>query len=161
MLACTVSHLQSILSDPLLLTPTASLPKESEEEFSRDCINIWRLYFQDSLYIKYYSIFTFRTVIEDWVRLGNIHVVHFENVLSNRVKELRRILNFLNIKIDQKRMSCVEFCENDMFKRPTDNQTSLQFTEIIKNEIEENILFVDQLLEKYGHDRIPLELYSK
>ena len=42
-----------------------------------------------------------------------------------------------------------------------DNQTPLQYTEIIKNEIEENILFVDQLLEKYGHDRIPLELYSK
>ena len=87
-------------------------------------------------------------------------MVHFENVLSHRVRELRRILD---IKIDQNRMSCVEFCENDMFKRPKDNQTSppLQFTDIIKTEIENNIQFVDQLLEKYGHDRIPFELYSK
>ena len=90
-------------------------------------------------------------------------MVHFGNVLSNRVRELSRILNFLDIKIDQKRMSCVEFCENDMFKRNKENQTSppLQFTEIIKTEIEKNIKFVDQLLEKYGHDRIPFESYSK
>ena len=88
-------------------------------------------------------------------------MVHFENVLSRRVRELSRILDFLDIKIDQKRMSCVDFCENDMFKRTADNQTSLQFTDIIKNEIEKNIQFVDQLLEKYGHDRIPFELYSK
>ena len=112
--------------------------------------------------IKYHDFFfIFRTVIEDWVRLGNVHVVHFENVLSRRVRELSRILDFLDIKIDQKRMSCVDFCENDMFKRTADNQTSLQFTDIIKNEIEKNIQFVDQLLEKYGHDRIPFELYSK
>ena len=90
-------------------------------------------------------------------------MVHFGNVLSNRVRELSRILNFLDIKIDQKRMSCVEFCENDMFKRNKENQTSppLQFTEIIKTEIEKNIKFVDQLLEKYGHDRIPSDLYTK
>ena len=109
---------------------------------------------------KYHDFFfILRTVIEDWIRLGNIHVVHFENVLSHRVRELRRILKFLDIKIDQRRMSCVEFCENDMFKRNKDNQTSLQFTEMIKTEIEKNIHFVDQLLGKYGHDRIPFELY--
>ena len=48
-----------------------------------------------------------------------------------------------------------------MFKRNKENQTSLQFTEIIKTEIEKNIKFVDQMLEKYGHDRIPSEFYNK
>ena len=90
-------------------------------------------------------------------------MVHFEKVLQNRVRELSRILDFLDIKIDHKRMSCVEFCENDMFKRNADNQTSppFQFTEIMKSEIEKNIHQVNILLEKYGHDKIPFELYSE
>ena len=67
------------------------------------CINFLQQLTLYRLSLKYYSVVTFRTVIEDWVRLGNIHVVHFENVLSNRVKELRRILDFLDIKIDQRR----------------------------------------------------------
>ena len=147
--------------DSLLMAFAASMSTESDEDFARECIKIWRLIIEDTLYR--YHLFICRAVIEDWVRLGDIHVVHFEKVLINRVRELSRILNFLDIKIDQRRMSCVEFCENDMFKRNANNQTSppFQFTEMMKTEIDKNIQQVDHLLERYGHDKIPFEFYSE
>ena len=133
-----------LLSD-LLSIPAASVFEGAEEEFVRECINVWR------------------AVAEDWVRLGDIHVVHYENVLTKRVDELSRILNFLGLEIDQKRMSCVEFCENDMYKRKAENQSfsPLQFTEVMKKEIVKNILYIDALLQKYGHEGIPFDLYSE
>ena len=60
-------------------------------------------------------------------------------------------------------MSCVEFCENDMFKRKAENQSfsPLQFTEVMKTEIVKNILYIDALLQKFGHEGIPFDLYSE
>ena len=59
--------------------------------------------------------------------LGDIHVVHYEKVLRNRVDELSKILNFFGLEIDQKRMSCVEYCENDMYKRKETFCTSMHY----------------------------------
>ena len=97
------------------------------------------------------------------MRLGNIHVVHYEKVLRKRVDVLSRILDFLGLKIDQKRMSCVEFLENDMYKRKAENHSfsPLEFTDVMRTQIVENILYIDALLQKYGHERIPLDLYSE
>ena len=97
------------------------------------------------------------------MRLGDIHVVHYEKVLRKRVAELSRILNFLGLEIDQKRMSCVEYCENDMYKRKGEKQTfsQLQFTEVMNREIVKNILYIDALLQKFGHEGIPFDLYSE
>ena len=146
-------------SDPLSI-PTAPVPKGAEEEFVRECINIWRFINE---YIFHILFINFRrSIAEDWVRLGDIHVVHYEKVLRERVDVLSGILDFLDLKIDQNRMSCVEILENDMYKRKTGNQSfsPLEFTDVMRTEIVENILYIDALLQKYGHERIPLDLYS-
>ena len=90
-------------------------------------------------------------------------MVHYQKVLRKRVDELSIILNFLGLEIDQKRMSCVEYCENDMYKRKGENQTlsQLQFTEVMNSEIVRNILYIDTLLQKFGHEGIPFDLYSE
>ena len=113
------------------------------------------------VYISYFINFR-RSIAEDWVRLGDIHVVHYEKVLRERVDVLSGILDFLDLEIDQNRMSCVEFLENDMYKRETGNQSFslLEFTDVMRTEIVDNILYIDALLQKYGHERIPLDLYS-
>ena len=123
--------------------PSIPVPKGGEEEFVRECINIWR------------------AVTEDWVRLGDIHVVHYENVLRKRADELSSILTFLGLEIDQRRMSCVEFCQNDMYKRKAETFSQLEFTEDMKTDIVKNILYIDALLQKFGHDGIPFDLYSE
>ena len=77
---------------------------------------------------------------------------------------LSEILDFLGLEIDQKRMSCVKFLENDMYKRKAGNQSflvPLEFTDVMRTEIVENILYVDALLQRYGHERIPFDLYSE
>ena len=104
-----------------------------------------------------------RSIAEDWVRLGDIHVVHYEKVLRKRVDVLNGVLNFLGLEIDQKRMSCVEFLEDDMYKRKAGNKSfsPLEFTDVMRTEIVENILYVDALLQRYGHERIPFDLYSE
>ena len=97
------------------------------------------------------------------MRLGDIHVVHYEKVLRERVDVLSGIINFLGLEIDQRRMSCVEFCDNDMYKRkPDDHSLSpLEFTEVMKTEIIKNIIYIDALLQQYGHERIPFDLYDE
>ena len=103
-----------------------------------------------------------RSIAEDWVRLGDIHVVHYEKVLRKRVDVLNWVLNFLGLEIDQKRMSCVEFLEDDMYKRKAGNKSfsPLEFTDVMRTEIVENTLYIDALLQMYGHDRIPLAIRS-
>ena len=76
---------------------------------------------------------------------------------------LSGILDFLGLEIDQKRMSCVKFLENDMYKRKAGNQSflvPLEFTDVMRTEIVENTLYIDALLQMYGHDRIPLAIRS-
>ena len=90
-------------------------------------------------------------------------MVHYEKVLRKRVDVLNGVLNFLGLEIDQKRMSCVVFLEDDMYKRKAGNKSfsPLEFTDVMRTEIVENILYVDALLQRYGHERIQFDLYSE
>ena len=113
------------------------------ERFVLENINIWK------------------TVIEDWVRVGDILVVHYENILQNRTTEITRILNFLDVEIDETRMKCVEYCKDDMYKRKvaTTDQSPPPYTEVLKKEVDINIRYIDNLLVEFKHPSLPVEKY--
>ena len=69
------------------------------ENFTLDALNIWR------------------TTIEDWITLGTVHIVHYENVLEDRMLEIRKIMDFLSIPIQDWRLPCVKYCNFDMYLR--------------------------------------------
>ena len=56
----------------------------------------------------------------------------------------------------------MEFLEDDMYKRKAGNKSfsPLEFTDVMRTEIVENTLYIDALLQMYGHDRIPLAIRS-
>ena len=120
------------------------LPLHNFERFTLENVNIWR------------------TTIEDWITLGEVHVVHYENVLENRMTEIEKILNFLQITIQKWRLSCVKFCNLDMYLRKNGTHTQFEvspYSRLLKNVIWKNILDVNEMLVSYGHDGLPLDKY--
>ena len=78
------------------------------------------------------------------------------------MKEIEKILNFLQITVQKWRLSCVKFCNLDMYLRK--NGTHIQFeispySRLLKNVIWKNILDVNEMLVSYGHDGLPLDKY--
>ena len=55
-------------------------------------------------------------IILDWVELGEVVVVHMEEVLEDRVVQVRRILHFLHIVPDERRLECVKYGKFDFYK---------------------------------------------
>ena len=107
------------------------------------------------------NIHIWRTIIEDWVRVGDILVVHYENILQDRNTELNKILRFLGVEIDETRMKCVNYCDNDMYKRKmtTEDQSSPPYTDFLRKEVNKSIQYIDGLLSEFKHGSLPLEMY--
>ena len=60
-------------------------------------------------------------------------------------------------------MKCVEFCENDMYKRKVDTKLDLlspPFTDYLKKEVDNNLMYINDLLLQFGHEGIPFEKYE-
>ena len=95
------------------------------------------------------------------MRVGDILVVHYENILQDRITELTKILSFLGVEIDETRMKCVKFCKNDMYKRKvtTADQSSPPYTDFLRKEVNRSIEYIDGLLLEFNHGSLPLELY--
>ena len=63
------------------------------------------------------NIDKWRSLVEDWVILGDIIVVHFETVISDRIGQIERILKFLNLEKNDQRLDCLKNCNVDMYQR--------------------------------------------
>ena len=100
------------------------------------------------------------TLIEDWVILGDVLVVHFENVVSDRMAEIERILEFLKIKKNEERLACLKYCNVDMYKRKSTKFSQSPFTDNLKTTINKSIAKVNKMLLKYGHSGIPYDKYG-
>ena len=60
-------------------------------------------------------------------------------------------------------MKCVEFCENDMYKRKVDTKLDLlspPFTDYLKKEVDNNLMYINDLLLQFRHEGIPFEKYE-
>ena len=102
------------------------------------------------------NIRRWKTVVEDWVLLGNVLVVHYEKVLEDMVGESLKMLKFLSIDPPAWRVECARFCTFDMYKRkpgitPSSTPT---FTVDMKEKIDSVIKEINILLVKHGHARV-------
>ena len=113
------------------------------EEFVLTAINIWR------------------TTIEDWITLGNVHIVHYENILQNKMREIRNIMNFLHIPVQNWRQHCVKHSTFDMYQRKNGTQpVRSPYSKSLKRYIWKNIYMINDMLVKYGHEHLPFDKYT-
>ena len=72
------------------------------DRVAKEFINIWR------------------EIVEQWVELGEVLVVHYEDVVDDKVAEVERILRYLEFIPDKRRMECMEYASLDFYKRQSD-----------------------------------------
>ena len=106
------------------------------------------------------SILKWRKIIEDWVILGDILVVHYEDVLQDKMKEIKRILKFLQVEPDERRMTCLKQSVVDMFKRKSKKISKSPFSSDLSDIIRQHIDHMDSLLHEFGHPGIPYNKYK-
>jgi len=106
------------------------------------------------------SILKWRKIIEDWVILGDCLVVHFEDVQEDKLKEIIRIINFLEVNPDHQRLTCLQYSTVDIFKRKSKKMPRSPFSRQLSENIRKHIDQVDQLLQEFGHPGIPYNKYQ-
>ena len=72
----------------------------------------------------------------DWIILKNAVVVHFEDFIKDRRKEMMRILNHFNIEVDETRKECALNLSFEKYKRKSLN-TDYSFSEKVIKVVEE------------------------
>ena len=97
---------------------------------------------------------TWIAIIEDWVTAGDV-------VAENKVSELEKMLNHLQIPLDRRRVSCVEYADLNVFKRTKNKLKHSLYSKGLSRIIWKNIGEVDRLLVRMGHKGIPYHKYER
>ena len=94
-----------------------------------------------------------REIIMDWVVVGGTRVLvtHYEDFLQDKMGQLRRVLGYLNIAPDSRRLQCVEFADLEFYKRRSSQSTKHLFTKKLKYEFNKAIDEVNKILKGFGH----------
>merc|ERR1712062_466171 len=107
--------------------------------------------------------------IADWVSLAlswsltadQLHVVHYEQIREDPMKEVKKIINFLNIEEDPGRLKCLLKYQNGFFKRKSKPKLSeIPFSRSLRSAIDKIIRSVDLVLVKNGYSHLPTESYN-
>ena len=101
-----------------------------------------------------------KEIVEDWIYLGEVLVVHYEEVVDDKMAEVERILRFLNLDIDRRRMECLKYANLDFYRRNTPKLRNNPYTEQLSNIIKKNIDSVNNILVRFGHRGIPYSKYK-
>ena len=108
----------------------------------------------------YNAIRKWRALVEDWVTVGEVLVVHYEEIIEDKKAEVERIIKHLDIEIDTRRVKCLVYTDLDLFKRRASKMTHSPYSRPLADFILDNIRVVDKLLVKMGHKGIPYEKYG-
>ena len=108
----------------------------------------------------YSHIKKWRTIVEDWVIAGDVVVIHYEELRENKVAELEKMLNHLQIPLDRRRLSCVEYADLNVFKRTKNKLKHSPYSKGLSRIIWKHIGEVDRLLVRMGHKGIPYHKYE-
>ena len=106
------------------------------------------------------NIEIWRKMIEDWVIIGDILVVHFEDVVRHRMREIERILDFLKIEKNEDKQACLKYCNVDMYKRKPMKLERSPYTAKLRSIIYDSVKKVDSILVEFGHSGIPYSKYT-
>ena len=99
-----------------------------------------------------------RNIIIDWVVLGTeVLVVHYEDFLEDKIGQLRKIIRFLGLTEDPRRLQCVQFASLEFYKRPPTNLRKKLFTDQLKSQFYKVVEEVNTILKKHGHRMVSRE----
>lgn len=94
--------------------------------------------------------------------VGQLHVVHYENLVENTQEEILKMLDFMNHTVDPERLKCTMAYNEGQYHRPAKQEKLLfPFSKTEMEFIEEAICFVDELLRRQNLTRLPLGTYVK
>ncbi|XP_045117318.1 uncharacterized protein LOC123508025 isoform X1 [Portunus trituberculatus] len=106
-----------------------------------------------------------KTYALDWLTQGrNVLVVHYEKLLQDSKRELLRILHFLRVRPNQRRVKCTLQYLDGSFRRPTPDNVSYRlqdpFSAALHDVVEAAMKEIDATLLKQGRPLLPESLYS-
>ncbi|XP_002741011.2 sialate:O-sulfotransferase 2-like [Saccoglossus kowalevskii] len=87
-------------------------------------------------------------------------VVHFEDLIQHMNRELRRMMEFLNVDINEERLLCAEMDSEGKFKRPTKKTKMLTFdpfTQEMREYVDIYIKTVAMALKLHNQPDLPKE----
>ena len=122
--------------------------------------NIGVFYTPEFEVFAYNHVEKWRLIVEDWVTAGDVHVVHFENVLDDKIGEVEKMLTFLNLKLDKRRLDCLRNADVDVFKRSSSKLVHSPYSAGLVRTIQDNIDQVNRVLVEHGHSGIPYDKYG-
>ncbi|XP_071818232.1 sialate:O-sulfotransferase 1-like isoform X2 [Apostichopus japonicus] len=89
-------------------------------------------------------------------KVSNHMIVYYEDLLLNTEHELRRLLTFLNVQPDERRIQCILKENTGNYKRKHKNLKLNPFTAKLNETIDKNIKMLRELMEsEYGYN-LPL-----
>merc|ERR1712130_465692 len=97
------------------------------------------------------SLVQWKNTVMDWVVLGKVLVIHYEKVLENPIKEIRKIMLFLDMKADKRRLECLKYTSLDLFRRKKEPLPRSPYPSDLNDMFERTIEDVDKLLVHHGH----------
>ena len=99
--------------------------------------------------------------IEDWVKMSDeLHVVFYEELVDNTDKELRKLLEFLDVDVDETRMRCINKNDLSALKRVKTEKLDVHFTKHQRNIIDKHIDEANKVVKRNTGRRLPLHLYD-
>ena len=99
--------------------------------------------------------------IEDWVKMSDeLHVVFYEELVDNTDKELRKLLEFLDVDVDETRMRCINKNDLSVLKRVQTEKLDVHFTKHQRNIIDKHIDEANKVVKRNTGRRLPLHLYD-
>ena len=93
----------------------------------------------------------------------DVHITHYEFLSKSPVEEIRKILIFLGLPVDEDRLECIKESSDGLFKRKPSKHVPLDmnpYNAELKNIIYEAIDELNLVLEKKGKPRLPISLYE-
>ena len=86
-------------------------------------------------------------------------IIHYEMLKRDQEKEKRRVLEFLNVEVDEKRLLCMRRETFQNWKRSKKRLKTSPYTEATSKKIYEVLESADKLLVQNEYQPLPLHLY--
>ena len=100
-------------------------------------------------------------MIRNWLILGQkVHVVYYEELVNGLETELKKVVLFLNLKINHERFKCIlkSKFESNKRKKKKLNRNPFSNENILK--IHKIMNLTNDLLINQGYESLPLDLYK-
>ena len=107
-----------------------------------------------------HGISRWREIIQDWLSLGQeIYLIFYENLRDEPVEEIRKLLIYLNIPVNEGRLDCIRRHSSGSFHRTVHQQES-PFTEEQDKLIREAIAVANSMIKQKTGMELPLAKYT-